>query len=239
MQRQLSIRLVSYNVHACIGRDGQFMPGRILDILKPLDADLIALQEVEDRPYLGRTVSEYFAEQLDAIACRGSTLRRGNADYGNLLLAKQQAEAINLHDISVTGGEPRGAIEADFRFFDRRLKLVATHLGLTAKERRRQISQLLATLNTDDSDTTVFAGDVNEWRPLSYPLRALRRRFGAGSAARTFPSGLPLLALDRVYVVPQGILAHCTAVSNPESRIASDHLPLVCDLLLGANGDAG
>jgi len=225
-----STRLVSYNVHACIGRDRRFMPERILAILEQCDADVIALQEVENRSFRGTPVVEFLAKNLGLHAYPGSTLRRGDADYGNLLLAKQEPDAIRMHDISVPGVEARGAIEADFTFGGCRLKFVTTHLGLTAPERRTQVLQLLPAIEQAGSDVLVMAGDFNEWRPRSFPLRALRRALGPGSAARTFPAGTPVLALDRFYVSPWDIVLNCQVMRTGECRKASDHLPLICDL---------
>lgn len=227
-----STRLVSYNVHACVGRDRRFMPERILAILEQCDADVIALQEVENRSFRGTPVVEFLARNLGLHAYPGSTLRRGDADYGNLLLAKQEPDALRMHDISVPGAEPRGAIEADFTFGGRRIKFVSTHLGLTGPERKKQVLQLLPAIEQARSDVIVMAGDFNEWRPRSFPLRALRSALGPGSAARTFPAATPVLALDRFYVSPWDIVLNCQVMKTDECRKASDHLPLICDLRL-------
>jgi endonuclease/exonuclease/phosphatase family metal-dependent hydrolase len=132
------VRIVSYNVHACIGRDRRFAPERIAGLLQELEADFVALQEVEDRPWGDGTVSDYLAECLDMHPHRGATLYRGDARYGNLLLAREPAVAHRLHDLSVGPREPRGAIEADFLVAGRKLRLFVTHLGLRGGERKRQ-----------------------------------------------------------------------------------------------------
>ena len=119
------IRIVSYNVHACIGSDGRFEPARIADVLHALRPDFVALQEIEDRAYRGDTVSEFLATSLGMAAHHGSTLRRGDSPYGNLLLARQPADDVHTHDLSVPGGEPRGAIEARFELAELRLRLLA------------------------------------------------------------------------------------------------------------------
>ena len=43
----MEIALATYNIHACIGTDGHFDPFRIVDVIREMDADIIALQEVE------------------------------------------------------------------------------------------------------------------------------------------------------------------------------------------------
>lgn len=224
-------RIVSYNVHACVGTDGRFDPDRILYVLEALGADFVALQEFEDRPHANGTLSEHFADRLGMHPYAGPTLRRKDAPYGNLMLASRKASRIRTHDLSEPGAEPRGAIEATFDVGDRRLRFFATHLGLRATERRRQVIRLLEIVSATESDITVLAGDVNEWRPGAFTLRALARAFDFRTRSRTFPARVPALALDRIYVSPgTRVIGHYVDRSQ-RSRRASDHLPLVCDLL--------
>lgn len=224
------IRIVSYNVHACVGGDGHFNPERIADVLESLQADLVALQEVEDRPYEQSTVSDYLASRLAMQPHRGPTLKRGNAPYGNLLLSRVQPETLRLHDLSVAGPEPRGAIDAAFGLDGARLRVVATHLGLKARERRWQASRLLDLLQSMEADVTVLAGDINEWRPRSAAMRDLAGGFDTHSKAKTFPATAPLLALDRIFVTPLAAATQIHVDKSRAARRASDHLPLVCDL---------
>lgn len=229
---QSRVRIASYNVHACVGRDGRFDPARIADVIRSLDADLVALQEVEDREVEGGGVSRFLAGRLGMHAYRGVTLRRKDADYGNLLLARHEADVVRHHDISVRGGEPRGCIEADFVVGGRRLRLFATHLGLRAGERLAQIRQLTPSMLRDGADIRVLVGDINEWRPAAGVSRALHRIFGRGPRRRTFPARAPAFALDRIYVQPQNSAVKVEAIRTRDSRVASDHLPLLCDVNL-------
>lgn len=226
------LRIASYNVHACVGLDGRFDPARIARVIEFLDADLVALQEVENRKFKGTVVSHYLAGRLGMLGYPGVTLRREEAEYGNLLLAKHEAEAVMLHDISVPGAEPRGCIEADFVIGERRLRLFATHLGLRATERLNQVRQLTPALLRDGADVRILAGDINEWRPIARASVALHRVLGQGSRQRTFPARAPVLALDRIYVQPRRVVRKARALRTRDSRVASDHLPLICDVSL-------
>jgi len=228
------LRIVSYNVHACIGRDGAFAPERTAEVLAHLDADFVALQEVEDRSYRGMPVSAFLAAELGMHAYRGPTLGRNDADYGNLLLAKLAADDVRMHDLSVTRREPRGAIETLHTVGKARVSLTVTHLGLSGAERRRQLTQLLEHLDHLDAELRVLAGDLNEWRPISTVHRQLVHRFGPPPPVRTFPSSRPLLALDRIYVAPREAVKDLRAERSAAARIASDHLPIVCDVQIPA-----
>jgi endonuclease/exonuclease/phosphatase family metal-dependent hydrolase len=226
------LRVVTYNVHACIGNDGEFSPQRICDVLHELKADFIGIQELEDLVLGDESVSEYLARNLDMHAYRGPTLMREDAHYGNLLLSRKPAQTTRMHDISVPGREPRGIIEAEYDLFHRRVRLMVTHFGLRASERRGQVDTLSTIADNGTADVDVLLGDFNEWRPASYTARALKKRFGAISRRRTWPARWPVLALDSICVSPEAVSRTIRAQISTTARVASDHLPLVGDLEL-------
>jgi len=226
------LRVVSYNVHSCIGSDGRFAPERIAEVLAGLDADLVALQEVEERRVDGCLVSELLADRLGMHAYPGPTLKRSDADYGNLLLARPAADGVMRHEISVPRREPRGIIEADFGLDDVQLRMFVTHLGLSGAERRKQLDLLLSVLERDGADVRVLAADFNEWFPIGRFHRRLGRGFGRSTRHKTFPATLPLLSLDRIYVAPATALKSSRIERSKLARNASDHLPVVCELAI-------
>ena len=77
---------------------------------------------------------------------------------------------------------------------------------------------------------TVLMGDLNEWFLWGRPLRWLHAWFGATPAPATFPSALPVFALDRIWVRPRELVARIFVPAGPYVRDASDHLPLVAQL---------
>src|SRR5204863_4667689 len=160
------------------------------------------------------------------VATRGLAAVR----HGNALLSALPLGPPRVHDLSVPGREPRAALEVDVAWGRRRLRVVVTHLGLRAGERRRQVERLLRVVGDEDADATILLGDINEWWLWGRPLRWLHRRFGACPAPRTFPTRLPLLALDRVWVHPRRMLVDVAPVDTPAARRASDHLPVVATL---------
>ena len=234
--RTRRIRVASYNVHACIGTDGVFAPQRIVDVLATLDADFIALQEVEDREHQGIIVSQFLADALGLQAAARTTHKRVGLDYGNLLLSRSQPLRTATHDLALSQREPRGAIEADFHVHGCSLRMVATHFGLSMKERRMQLQMILPCLEDRQPDLTVLCADFNEWLPYSPLHRVLRRVLGEAPAVRTFPSRLTALALDRIYASPLASLVSIEAVATADARKASDHLPLVAEFDLARVG---
>ena len=221
--------MASYNVHSCIGTDGVFAPARIADVLASLDADFIALQEVEEREYRGTTVSQFFADALGLHRAGRTTHKRAGIDYGNALLSRVPPLRMAAHDLAFPRREPRAAIEADFELGDCSLRVVATHFGLSMRERRAQLSKILPHLLDRGPDLTVVCADFNEWLPYSSVHRTLSRALGAAPAVRTFPSRLATLPLDRIYAAPLETLVSIRSVTSADARRASDHLPVVAD----------
>jgi len=226
------IRVVSYNVHSCIGIDSVFAPARIADVLVALDADFIALQEVEERDYEGMPVSQFLAESLGLCRAGRTGHKRAGIDYGNVLLSRVPPNRSIVHDLAFPRREPRGAIEADFELVGKKLRVIATHFGLSMRERRAQLQKILPHLADPDPDLTVVCADFNEWVPYSNTHRTLSKVLGSASAVRTYPSRLAGLALDRIYASPLDALVSIRAVTSADARRASDHLPLVADFEL-------
>ena len=218
----------SYNVHGCVGRDGREDPERVARVIRELEADLVGLQEVGARSGAAGKVRqmEKLADASGFHCIAGPTILRGNGDYGNVLLTGRRAREIRRLDLSLPRREPRGAIDVDLDVEGIHLRVIVTHLGLRPGERRFQVKRLLDVLSLEAGVLTVVMGDINEWLPGSRPLRWLHRRLGRAPALRTFPSFLPVLALDRIWVWPMKALTAIDVHGSPAARIASDHLPL-------------
>ena len=219
------LMVATYNVHRCIGGDGRRDPGRTQAVLGELNADIIAVQELEWRADKALHVLEELAQRMGYTAIAGPTLLRKDGHYGNALLTRLVVRRVNRLDLSVAGREARGAIDAVLETDRGAVRVLATHLGLGAGERRTQMHRLLTEL-TGTPMPTVLLGDLNEWFLWGRPLRWLRAHFGKGTAPATFPARWPVLALDRIWVEPEGLLREIHVHRSALARIASDHLPL-------------
>lgn len=237
------LRLASYNIHIGIGRDGAFNPGRIAAVLRETGADLIALQEVPLGPRPFDLLAQLAAATgLHAVA--GPSLTDPvNGAYGNGLLSRHPVISHRRLDLSVPRRQPRCAIDALLqcpgglgRFT---LRVLATHLGLRPAERRSQVLRLLAAIEQADRERTtptVLLGDINEWFLWGRPLRWLHAYFGRPRALASFPAGRPLFALDRIWAHPASLLVNLRVHRSALARQASDHLPLLADLVLPVSG---
>ncbi|QQS53726.1 MAG: endonuclease/exonuclease/phosphatase family protein [Candidatus Competibacteraceae bacterium] len=215
--------LCSYNIHAAVGRDGRFDPDRTLSVIRELDADIIALQEVQ-----GLDLLDFLASRAGFDAIAGPTLLRQGQDYGNALLTRLPVRQVEHLDLSVPDWEPRGALNAMLDVDGQPFRVLATHFGLRPAERRRQARQVLRRLNQwDRGEMTALLGDFNEWLPWGRPLRGLNAWFERAPAPATYPASFPLLRLDRIWLRPRGRLLAIHAHQSRLARLASDHLPIV------------
>ncbi|HVG64144.1 MAG TPA: endonuclease/exonuclease/phosphatase family protein [Hyalangium sp.] len=233
----MELTLVSYNIHSGIGTDGRFDLRRVGEVLREIDADVIALQEVGD--FRGKTSREdqpeHLADLLGMHMAFGPNVVRQGRRYGNAVLSRLPILKSKNYDLSVHRREPRGALRCDLELSEgRQLHVFCLHLGLSLGERRQQESLLLSADILRDAvrrDPVVVCGDFNYWG--NKPVPALVRRAIHDAAlelrapARTYPSRLPLLRLDRIFVDmgvrPLTIRPHRSSLAS----LASDHLPLV------------
>ena len=226
----MQLRVATYNVHQCVGRDGRRDTQRVAAVLDQIDADVLALQELEWDPEDALHLLADFAGQLGYQPVAGPTLLQSKGHYGNALLTRLPVVREDLLDLTVNGHEPRGAIDVVLDGGGAHVRVLATHLGLWPYERRRQMRRLLRHLDQGPEMPTVLMGDLNEWFLWGRPLRWLHARFGATPAPATFPSARPLFALDRIWVRPRRMLAHLYVHDDRRAREASDHLPVIAQV---------
>lgn len=235
------LRVASYNLHKCVGTDGRFDPVRSAAVIAELGAELVAVQEADRR--FGRRIG-----LLDAAALERETglaplpvsdLPGGHGWHGNALLVRPGTPA-RLRRLALPGAEPRGALVAELDLPAGRLRVVAAHLGLLRRCRARQVAAILQVLAEGEPMPTLLLGDLNEWRPgARSSLRALEPLFGPiGPGPASFPSRLPILALDRILGWPQGLVSEVAVHDSPLARVASDHLPLIARVRLDAAAEA-
>lgn len=225
------MRIATYNIHDCIGRDREYKPERILGVFAELEADLIAVQEVildHDGELVARLEEETGMRAVD-----GTLFERGIGRYGNLILVRNTLSRSTVHDLSVPGRERRGCVEITLDTGDLpELTVFATHLGLRRGERRRQVAKLASLAEAGAGSPQVLLGDFNCWHtwPVLKPLTELGFH---QCSVRSFPAWpAPLLSLDRILASKDIELERCWTHRTALSRAASDHLPLIADIRL-------
>lgn len=113
------------------------------------------------------------------------------------------------------------------------MHIMCIHFGLTGKERRLQIGKLSARIDSHvpHDAPLIIAGDFNDW--LGQADRLFHDRLGLqeifqvthGRYARSFPSWLPFLPMDRIYF--RGLTpVSCESLAHAPWHTLSDHAPL-------------
>ncbi|MGH7852487.1 MAG: endonuclease/exonuclease/phosphatase family protein [Candidatus Binatia bacterium] len=222
------VSVLSYNIHECVGSDRRRDPARIAQVIKESGAQIVGLQEVHSDASGEEQLHQmnYLAALTGLQAVPGPAVERRNGHYGNVLLTSCKVLAVHKLDLSYSGREPRGAIDADLEIGGEAMRVIVTHLGLRPAERRFQVRMLLTALSEQRTHTVIVLSDFNEWLPTGRSLRWIHTHLGKTALVRTFPSRFPLFALDRIWVSPAAALAELCCIRTPLSRLASDHLPL-------------
>jgi endonuclease/exonuclease/phosphatase family metal-dependent hydrolase len=227
------MKVASYNIHKCRGTDGQVRPERIVAVIKAMDADLVALQEVDHRiglrtGLLNRAMLEHETGMKLLVQ---SDIVDGHGWHGNALLVRGEPAHYHRSRIRLPGIEPRGAVFAELDLGEGLFRVIAVHLGLLRRSRLAQAKALLDAFQKMTPMPTIMLGDFNEWRRLRRSaLAVLHPVFGSSPTLSSFPSRLPLLPMDRIFDWPAGVITHRSVFNTPLSRKASDHLPLVANL---------
>jgi endonuclease/exonuclease/phosphatase family metal-dependent hydrolase len=234
------VRVATYNVHKCRGLDQRVRPQRIVEVLREMDADVVALQEVLGLP--GHPPEEdhagYIAAELGMRLAFGETRKHGRRAYGNAVLSRFALRSVCHHDLTAQGREPRGCLHAALDLpGGGGLHVFNLHLGTSLRERRRQAQKLLGAeilTPAERRGPRIVLGDFNEWtRGLT--TRLLHERFASADVrahlnrSRTYPGVLPFLHLDHIYFDAELRLERLVLHRNRRSLVASDHLPLVAD----------
>jgi endonuclease/exonuclease/phosphatase family metal-dependent hydrolase len=223
------VKVASYNIHKCRGTDGAFRPDRIIDVIGEIHADLVALQEVDRRfSQKGRLLDPHAI--LRATGMHVLVQSDGPESlgwHGNALLVRGHPLTYRRSRLRLPGFEARGAIVAELNLGRGEFRVIAAHLGLLRRSRIDQAGAILAAFNDLPPMPTILLGDLNEWRRRrGSALLVFEETFGAGASLLSFPSRRPLLALDRIFGWPAGLVTDVAVHDSALARIASDHLPL-------------
>ena len=240
-------RLLTYNVHRCVGVDKRLDPGRIAAVIAEFEPDVVCLQELD----VGRARTGWI-DQAQTIADRlemsfrfHPAMRIEAEQYGDAILTPRPERLVKAGALpgvaGLPGNEPRGALWAAIDFDGVEVNVINTHLGLVPREQRLQARALAgADWLGACSGPTLLAGDFNvtsltqPYRTLCGRLADAQRKAGQRPTIKTFPSGFPAIRIDHCFVSEAIIPTRVQTTFSPLARAASDHLPLVVDFEIRA-----
>ena len=234
----MRLRVLSYNIHKCIGRDRKYQPQRIAETIAHYAPDIVLLQEVDEGAVRSRherqvdVLGDLLGMEHRAFACN-VTLRSGGG-YGNAVLSRWPIATSANVDLTVPLKKRRSVLYAALHLPQHRaLHVFNAHLGLAQYERKQQLVKILNTAEMRELEgpvPVICGGDFND---VYGNLRVQLIPAGFVTVAkppRSFPSGLPLRALDSIYVRGRAELAAFARGDTELAKIASDHRPVYADV---------
>lgn len=227
-----ALRVATYNVHSCVGTDGRHDPARVSAVIAELDADIVALQEFTYPASVAiETRMPVVITTTDAYQCALGPARQNETQcFGNALLTRHPIVEVHRLDLSMARREPRSALAATIDIEGIPVHVLAAHLGLRVGERRFQVAQILAYLDSVRHTVVVVLGDFNDWLPGRSVVHVLDQRLGRPPRPGSFPSRWPVVPLDRIWVQPLSALRRISIHKTATARLASDHFPVVAEL---------
>ena len=244
------IHVASYNIHKGLSHFNRRLTiHELREKLHSLNVDLVFLQEVQgahegraarfahwpDKPQL-----EFLADTLWTDFAYGKNAVYDEGHHGNAILSRYPILKWENLDISSHAMESRGMLHCEILppGWEQPLHCINVHLALTEGGRGRQMRMIAERIRRaiPDQAPLILAGDFNDWRMRASAWLAdelgLKEVFHMqhGRHARSFPSVMPLVSLDRIYVRGLGVQT-CAVHAGPLWHRLSDHAALTATLL--------
>ncbi|MBS0336284.1 MAG: endonuclease/exonuclease/phosphatase family protein [Proteobacteria bacterium] len=242
----MRLKVATLNIHKGLSLFNRRMViHELREGLARLGADIVFLQEVQGLHeknalrfggWPQAAQHEFLAgDEWQHAYGRNAVYEHGH--HGNAILSRFPIVSFDNHDVSNHRFESRGLLHCRIAVpgMDLPLDCACIHLSLDERGRRRQIEAMATHLSVPRDAPMIVAGDFNDWRHSA--SGAMSRRLGleevsvthSGKPARTFPSIMPVLRLDRIYVRGFEVLG-AQAHRGAPWRILSDHLALSAEL---------
>ena len=236
-RRHVDVRIATYNIHRCRGMDRRTMPARVAEVIREMNADVVALQEVIGAGPSGLGQAEEIGAAVGMGWVMHSVRMLRAHHFGNVVLSRFPVVHHGHYDLSWRTCEERACQRVDLELeAGRLLHVYNVHLGTAVLERRYQAARLAAFVHDHRvRGTKVILGDFNEWMK-GLATKTLSSLFQSINIAqhlkrrRTYPGLFPVLHLDHIYYEGDVTVRKLELVRTRQALIASDHLPLVADL---------
>ncbi len=250
----MDFRVISYNIHRCIGVDRRFKPERVAEILAHHNADLVLLQEVDVGVPRSQelNLAEELAQRLGyPYHAVGLNVRLARGMYGNATLSRFPILHQRNIDLTLEDRKARGCLYTAVELpgdngKTQEMAVFNLHLGLSFRERPQQVGLLVHAPEFRDLPRDfpcVVAGDFNDWWTRLAPIFTEVLDFGCATnhgnmyydAIMTYPSFSPANGLDKIF--HRGLsLVQGKRCRLGVAKVASDHLPVIADLRLERKG---
>jgi endonuclease/exonuclease/phosphatase family metal-dependent hydrolase len=238
MREDGDVTVMSFNIHHGRGTDDVVNLERIASVISASGAGVAGLQEV-DRNFAARSnwadQAAELAELLDYHVAYGANIDadppapgRPRVQFGNAVLSRYPIACWqNTYLFRSASEEQRGLLHVEVDVPGTRLHVYVAHLdAFSETDRVRQARQVAEMV--DENCPAVLLGDFNA-RPEAPEIGSLRATLTDTWTAAADP---PAARIDYIFI-SQRLRALRTSLSTDDPA-ASDHLPVVSRLALGA-----
>lgn len=241
-----TLKVMTYNVHGCVGTDGRIDNARIASVIASYEPDVIALQELDvfRQRSGGVHQTRQIADQLKMdYAFHPAWHISENEQYGDAILSRWPMKVVRAAALptvpTLPALEPRGALWVELIKDGCLYQIINTHLGLKGSERLAQVQEIVGEHWLADPQChgpCILCGDLNAlpgswvYRELSKIMKDSQGSIPGRKAKSTFPSRFPCLRLDYIFVSKDLNVEQTAVVNDKLTRVASDHLPLIAQL---------
>lgn len=238
------MRILTYNVHGCVGIDRLRSYSRIAEVIAALNPDIVALQELD----VGRSRSQgvhqarIIASLLEMKFLFHPAIRIREEEYGDAILSKHPLQLVRAGPLPKfqrwLAVEARGALWVSVMIRNEEWHIINTHLGLGYKERRLQALALTGINWIGDvplHTPLVLCGDLNS-RPTSLVHQIFENKLQdvqkkpLERREPTFSTAYPFTTLDYIFISPEIRVERSSVIRTKLARVASDHFPVLAEL---------
>ncbi len=225
-----TLRILAYNTHHGAGLDGVVDLERIASLIRSVDPDVAALQEVDRRVERTDRVDQAgtYGSLTGMEAVFGEFMEYQGGRYGMALLSRHPIVSWENHRLP-PGAEPRSTLAARIRMPDsgREVVVAGIHFYRTEEERLAQARRTSEVLSPD-TVPVFLVGDFNSL-PGSPVMEFLAQEWtipDKEGPSHTFPANEPAREIDFILVKPEGEVRVLEYRVLGES-VASDHRPVL------------
>jgi endonuclease/exonuclease/phosphatase family metal-dependent hydrolase len=240
-----TLRVMTYNVHGCVGMDGRLSTDRIARVIARHHPDVVALQELD----LGRPRSLHvdqagrIAEKLQMKHHFMSTFQIQDEQYGNAIFSRYPMTVVKMGPLPKLndreGLEPRGALWVSIDVEGQSVQFINTHLSIWPAERLLQAKALAGPewlKHPDCHGKVILCGDFNApptsptYKSICSVLADCQRNLKDHRPHKAYPGQYPVTRIDHVFLSPGWKIRTIEVGKTDLDKVASDHIPLIVEL---------